>query len=102
MESTEFLDKIQSGIRKFDKNAEIILFGSRARGDFQRESDWDLLILLTRLINEEIKEKIRDELFEIELETEQAISSIIQSKKNWNDFYITPFYQNIKKEGVRL
>lgn len=102
MESTEFLDKIQSGIRKFDKNAEIILFGSRARGDFQRESDWDLLILLTRLINEEIKEKIRDELFEIELETEQSISSIIQSEKSWNDFYITPFYQNIKKEGVRL
>ena len=102
MESTEFLDKIQSGIRKFDKNAEIILFGSRARGDFKRESDWDLLILLTRLVNEEVKEKIRDELFEIELETEQAISSIIQSEKSWNDFYITPFYQNIKKEGVHL
>ncbi len=102
MNFTEFLNKIQSGIRKFDKNAEIILFGSRARGDFKRESDWDLLILLDSLINEEIKEKIHDELFEIELETEQAINSIIQSKKSWNDFNITPFYQNIKKEGVRI
>jgi|SRR5690606_24887909 len=102
MDSSKFLNKIQLGIRKFDKNAEIILYGSRARGDYKRDSDWDILILLNCSVDEELKEKIRDELYEIELETEQAISSIIQSKKKWNNLRITPFHKNIEKEGVLL
>ncbi len=102
MDSSKFLNKIQLGIRKFDKTAEIILYGSRARGDYRRDSDWDILILLNCSVDEELKEKIRDELFEIELETEQAISSIIQSKKKWNNLGKTPFHQNIEKEGVLL
>lgn len=100
MNSTEFLNKIQFGVRRFDRDAEIILYGSRARGNYKQESDWDILILLTTFVNENLKEKIRNELFEIELETDQAISSIIQSKKEWNDFNLTPFYRNIEKEGV--
>ncbi|GAB1453607.1 nucleotidyltransferase domain-containing protein [Draconibacterium sp.] len=102
MDSSEFLNTIQSEIRKFDKNAEIILYGSRARGDYRCDSDWDILILLNSSIDEELKEKIRDKLFEIELETEQAISSIIQSKKKWSNLSITPFYHNVEKEGVQL
>ena len=102
MNSTEFLKKIKYRIRKFDNDALIILYGSRARGDFKRESDWDILILLNGSVNENLKENIRDELFEIELEMEQTISSIIHSKKKWNDLNITPFYQNIEKEGVLL
>ncbi len=102
MDSSKFLNKIQLGIRKFDKNAKIILYGSRARGDYKLDSDWDILILLNCSVDEELKEKIRDELYEIELETEQAISSIIQSKKKWNNLRITPFHQNIEKEGVLL
>lgn len=102
MNSTEFLNKIQFKVRKFDKNAKIVLYGSRARGDFKEDSDWDILILLNTIINEELKEQIRDELFEIELEMEQTISSIIKSKENWQDLTITPFYQNVEKEGVLL
>ena len=36
----------------------IILFGSRARGDFKENSDWDLLIIVE-------KELLRDEIVEI-------------------------------------
>jgi predicted nucleotidyltransferase len=102
MNSSEFLRKIQNGVRKFDNDALIILYSSRARGDFKSESDWDILVLLNGLVNENLKENIRDELFEIELETDQTISSIIQSRKKWNDLNVTPFYQNVEKEGVFL
>lgn len=102
MNSTEFLDKIQFKVREFDTNAKIVLYGSRARGNFKEDSDWDILILLNTIISERLKEQIRDELFEIELETEQTISSIIQSKENWQDLHITPFYQNVEKEGILL
>lgn len=102
MNSQEFLHNIQIKVKAFDKNAEIILFGSRARGDFQKDSDWDLLILLNTMINETIKEEIRNELFEFELETEEVISSIIQSKKGWDDLSITPLHKIIEEEGIKV
>ena len=41
MDQNEFLNKIKTQVLKEDKNASLILFGSRARGDFHDESDWD-------------------------------------------------------------
>ena len=51
---------IQSIIRKVLAGIElekVILFGSRARGDFIEESDYDILIIVKDRLN--IKEKIR-------------------------------------------
>lgn len=102
MNSSELLNKINSTIRKYDRNAEIFLYGSRARGDFRPDSDWDILILLDIPVDENIKEKLRDELFEIELETNQVITSVIKSKKVWKNLFVTPLHKNIVKEGIRI
>jgi|WetSurMetagenome_2_1015567.scaffolds.fasta_scaffold287343_2 uncharacterized protein len=102
MDTTTFLNKIKETVRHFDNDAEIMLFGSRARGDFKNTSDWDFLILLNKKVNEKLKDEIRNELFEMELDSNQIISTIIQSKQNWKELNITPLYQNIEKEGIRL
>lgn len=102
MNNDKFLNRILNSVKKYDNRAEIILFGSRARGDFKNDSDWDLLILLSKKADEKLKEKIRDELFEIELETDEVISSIIQSRKDWINQQVTTLYQNIQQEGMRL
>lgn len=39
-------------------NAKIVLFGSRARNDFNHDSDWDLLIILKQNISREDKIEI--------------------------------------------
>src|SRR5690606_13025621 len=87
-----------------DPHAEIILFGSKARGDASVDSDWDILILTDKPVLNHLKEEVyRNELFEIELETGEAISAIILSKQDWNRKYsVTPLYMNIQKEGIRL
>ena len=36
---------VKDTIEKVDEEAKVILFGSRARGDFRLDSDWDFLIL---------------------------------------------------------
>ncbi len=56
-------------ILQFDPDASIILYGSRARGNYSPESDWDFLILLNRNINDQIKTELRHRLYEIEWET---------------------------------
>jgi len=36
----------------------IILFGSRARGDYSEDSDWDILIVTKKKLDKETKEKL--------------------------------------------
>lgn len=85
-------------------DAEIYLYGSRARGDAKALSDWDLLILLnSKSIPFLLETKIMDEIYEIELETGEIISPLIYSKEEWNSKYRqTPLYENIKNESIRL
>jgi len=85
-------------------DSEVYLYGSRARGSARKLSDWDLLILLNSSnISFDFETKFMDEFYEIELETGAIISPLIYSKKQWMEDYIsTPFYKNIKKEGIRI
>jgi uncharacterized protein len=101
MTREEVIKIVKEALLEFDKDAEIILYGSRARGDNQEDSDWDFLILLKKTVNESIKDKIRERLFDIELETEFAFSTIIHSRQDWIDLSITPLFDNIQREGVR-
>lgn len=97
-------DRIFKTIHKKDPKAETYLFGSRARGDFKPHSDWDILILVDQeKVTNEIEDKFRDDLYEIELETGQIISTIIYSKDYWtNNLIYSPLYKNVSREGIKL
>ncbi len=41
----------------------IILFGSRARGDYREDSDWDLLIIVSDLPDRRIIRKLQHKLY---------------------------------------
>ncbi len=98
------ISKILELSRKKYPDAEIYLYGSRARGDAKPLSDWDLLILLNyKNIPFALETKIMDEFYEIELETGEIISPLIYPKEEWNVKYRqTPLYENIKNESIRL
>ncbi len=90
---------VKQEVIKVDPNAEVILFGSRARGDFRKDSDWDFLVLLDRPLTPGLKSLILDNLYYLELEYNSIISAIIHSKSEWEELAVTPIYQIIKKEG---
>ncbi len=100
----QVLELIKSAVRKKDPSAVIILFGSRARGQSTKNSDWDILILLDQInVNRLLEKEFRDELFEIELEIGEPISTFVFSKSEWESVHVvTPLYQNIKSEGILL
>ena len=98
-----FLKSIKACITAVDSNAEVILFGSRARGDARKDSDWDLLILTTGSVDIRMEQRFRHKLFELEIEYGQAISTRVYSKEDWvKKQSVTPLYREIKKEGVAL
>jgi predicted nucleotidyltransferase len=95
------VETVKSAIFDIAPGSEVILFGSRARGDYKQDSDWDFLILLqTNTISKELKAEIQERLYEIELATDEVISAIIHTKLDWEKRAITPIYQIIKKEGL--
>lgn len=98
------VSKIEKTIHDNDPLAEAYLFGSRARGDSKPNADWDIVILVndTKVTNE-IEDKFRDDLYDIELDLGQVISTFIYPKDYWqNTLIYSPLYENVKKEGIRL
>jgi predicted nucleotidyltransferase len=98
------LQRIIQVVDKTAPDSEVYLYGSRAIGNSKRFSDWDLLILLNKSnVPFDFETKFMDEFYELELETGEIFSPLIYAKNDWNSNYsITPLFENIKKEGVKL
>lgn len=85
------------------KLSKVILYGSYARGDYQKNSDIDIMILTT-LSDQEI-EKVETDIFDLafdfELQYAVDISVIVKNEEHFNYWLgALPFYDNVKKEGV--
>ncbi len=100
----EILKKIADFARTKYPKAEVYLYGSQARGDARRLSDWDLLILLNKTqVSFEEETKIMDDFYELELETGEVISPLIYTKTDWElNHKMTPLYTNIEREGRKI
>lgn len=98
----EFLNEVKKVVLSFDGKAEVILYGSRARGDYKEDSDWDLLIITSIVLNNNLKEALRDELYKIEVKHLQDLSSIIIDRAHWEYWEIMPLYKNVAREGFVL
>ena len=85
-------------------DVEIILYGSKARGDFLKESDIDLLILVESPVTSKLEEEITHITFDIELKYDVVFGKIVESKNFWNTPLANamPFHWNIDREGVRI
>lgn len=83
----------------------VILYGSYARGDYQLDSDIDLMILVN-LTEQEIMAKghsLSEMTFEYDFNYDLAIMPIVKNIDHFNKWLRSyPFYYNIKKEGVEL
>ena len=94
---------IRKNIGMIDPQAEIILYGSRARGDERPDSDWDILVLTDYPVDLKGERKFRDNLYDLELETGEPFSVFVYSKNDWlTKQKITPFYNSVIQEGVKI
>jgi predicted nucleotidyltransferase len=95
---------IKETVAREEAGAEVILYGSRARGTAGEESDWDILVLLDQpSVDFKDEQRIRHSLYPIELELETPISVFAYSRNDWNTrLKATPLYAQIQKEGIRL
>jgi len=99
------LQMIKDSVRQSEPGATLILYGSYARGEEREDSDIDVLIVIDSdkdKIRWKESEYITHRLLNIEIATSVVISPVIYSKKGWANHRITPYYENVNKEGIVL
>ena len=98
----ELMKRVKTAVREIEPDAEIYLYGSRARRDSRKDSDWDFLILVDGTVDSARTDRIRHLIYEIELETGDVLSSIVRNRQEWNSprYRYVPLREAIQREGI--
>lgn len=88
-------------VTKYPFIKKIILYGSKARGDFLEESDMDLLFITDGNIPRAMKAQISDVIYNHELANDIVVSAIFTSESEF-DKRVSLFLMRVKKEGIIL
>lgn len=87
--------------RTMPEGSHVLLYGSRARGDYHEGSDWDLLLLINKSSVEQ--EDYRNIVFPITSygwDVNEMIVPIIKTQKEWDDDTCTIFHKNVEQEAI--
>ncbi len=81
---------------------QVILYGSKATGTDDAESDIDLLVLTTRNLNWRERNSITDALFDVQLELGVVISPLVVSSHEWSQgcYAVLPIHDEIERYGI--
>ncbi len=93
--------RLQSDISKVDGVTRVVLFGSRARGDFNGNSDYDILVVMDQM-DIKVKNEIIHVLHEIEMDYDIPLSPVIRTENEYqkNRQMGSRFITNIENDGI--
>ncbi len=85
------------------QGSQVILYGSRARGEAKKGSDWDILIVLPKSqLSQSDYDTVSYPFVELGWRLNEQINPIMYTQNEWQANNITPFYDNVQKEGIQL
>lgn len=104
MGNTEIITKIRNVAKSIiPKGGSAVLYGSQARGDAHAGSDWDILVLLNkdRLVQEDY-DRVSYPFVMLGCDLGEEINPILYTTQEWHDYSITPFFENVNRDGIKL
>jgi len=103
-QDVELLKRCKNAIRQVIPDADVILYGSRARGEATEYSDYDILILVNCPANVALEAKFVSKIFPLELESGAVLTLMTYSRQQWDTplYRAMPFHENVDHDGVLL
>ena len=97
------LDMIRTTVRAQEPDAQIILYGSRARGDNREDSDWDVIVILNKPPMSHLeRSEIACDLWDKGFDIGEEINAFVYTIDQWNSAPPSLFKYNIREEGIQL
>jgi predicted nucleotidyltransferase len=98
------LQRCKRAVTSVVAGADVILYGSRARGEADKDSDYDMLVIVNGPVDMALKEEILSKVYPLELETGAVLTLIVYAKQQWDSplYRAMPFRKNVASEGVLL
>lgn len=103
--NNKILDEIRKLSQRLFANlpASVYLYGSRARGDSDAYSDWDILIVADdSIFTKDAFEKFAYPFTEIGWRLGEQITPLLYAKSEWDAERNTAFYLNVNNDAIRL
>ncbi len=102
MTRQQILKEIKRRVLEIVPDAQVWLYGSQARGDFDDNSDWDILVITKQEIPMPVRMKIIDNLSDIGIELGEVFNPLILSEAIFEKFKQDIFLQNVRAEKIVL
>ena len=89
---------------RYDPEAEVVLYGSAARGQRQPDSDYDLLVITSRKLPSQEERDLDRAIYGLQLERGVVLSVMIHANEQWENPLLraSPYRKNVLKEGIIL
>ncbi len=99
----DVIDLIRTTIHKAEPTAQIILYGSRARGDARPSSDWDILAIIDKAyLGLDERSSLEYDVWDKGLNIGEEINLFTYTKQQWESAPPSLFKHNVMKEGILL
>jgi len=100
----DILNKLKNLLQEKVKLHQVILFGSRARGDAEPDSDMDVLVVLDEPRTREVREIVSDCAWEAGFDAGVVVVPIVVSRDHWENGHerASLLAKAVKEEGVPI
>jgi predicted nucleotidyltransferase len=88
-------------VPKYPAIGKIVLYGSKARGNFTEESDIDLLFVTEHALPRAVKFDISDAIYEAEVEYDVVVSAVFVTAQDFST-KSSPFLRRARSEGTAI
>lgn len=104
MNDQHFINKIKKVAKEvIPSGGQLFIYGSRARGDANEGSDWDLLIILDKSkIEQSDYDNVSFSFTMLGWENDQSVIPVLYTKEEWENSTFLPFYKNVEKDKILL
>lgn len=102
-EDKAFLREVAAKVRAVEPGAELLLYGSRGRGDAREDSDWDILAIVDREDVRQLRREVFRALYEYGTDERTFLEVMYVTRERWEaDRNWLEYFRNVTDDAVAL